>query len=147
MDELLRELSGLSLGQKITRVRRESAHDLAANLASLSLTGKRLLREREIVAMAQPLEALCGVYFLVKAGAVIYVGQSTDIGARIRDHRSGKAMDAVGWVQCQPEQLDVLEALYIHLLEPLLNEAPVMSLEKILQRLGVGRKPELGLVR
>jgi hypothetical protein len=68
---------------------------------------------------AEPYENLSGVYFLVRGGAVVYVGQSVSIHVRIRTHISdGKIFDRVAYIKCPPEKLDLLESLYIHHINP-----------------------------
>lgn len=87
---------------------------------SASLTGKRLLRAAEIVEQASRWEAISGIYFLVRDDAVVYVGQSLNLYVRIACH-AAKNFDRVAFILCSPDQLDVMESLYIHLLEPELN--------------------------
>jgi len=90
---------------------------------SLSLTDKRLLREKEIVdaaGTASEFAPICGVYFLVELDRVVYVGQSTNIAMRLTGH-SGKKYSKVVYIECARERLDALESLYIYLLQPPLN--------------------------
>ena len=63
----------------------------------------------------------CGVYFLRKAGSIVYVGQSVNVYSRVAQHERDKDFDTVTFVPCQPEQLDDLEGFYIRLLCPPLN--------------------------
>lgn len=92
---------------------------------SAQLTGKTLLREKEIIESALPWERAIGVYFLIKDGEVVYVGQSTNIYARITQHWSdvygGKEFDSYAYVLCDRGVLDRLESLYIHCLQPRFN--------------------------
>lgn len=89
---------------------------------STALTGKTFCTESDIVAASnQNYLFLCGVYFLVKDGRVIYIGQSNNIAGRIAQHVGQKDFDAYSFIQCDEDQLDILESLYIHFLNPPLN--------------------------
>lgn len=102
----------------LERTRDDLVRQQMANATAAALTGKRLLLEEEIVAAAQSWNRTCGVYFLVSAGRVVYVGQSVDVFARLSVHAKTKSFDAMAYVACAPELLDKLESLYIHTLQP-----------------------------
>jgi hypothetical protein len=75
--------------------------------------------EAEILAHAFPLPAEVGIYFLIRAGAVVYVGQTNGLLARLARHRQlGKKFDAFAFIPCEPTELDALERTYICLLLP-----------------------------
>lgn len=93
--------------------------DTASALAE-SMTGAALLSETQIVLASRPWNGNSGVYFLVKGTRVVYVGQALNLQARISQH-SDKDFDRFAYITCPPEQLDKLEALYIHTLRPPLN--------------------------
>lgn len=78
----------------------------------------------EIVAQAHPLVPICGVYFLVKDGRVVYVGQSVNIVARLGTHLKQKDFDSSCYIAAGPHELDFIESFYIHLLRPELNGPP-----------------------
>ena len=81
-----------------------------------------LMYESEIVSASGEVQFICGVYFLVHDGRVVYVGQSVNVIARIAQHiADGKKFSRMAYVPCNRENLDVLESLYIHLLRPPLN--------------------------
>lgn len=80
-----------------------------------------LLSEREIYHGSARLPPKTGVYFLMRGKRVVYVGQSTNMLARLAQHQQGKKFDRFACIPCSPEELDALEALYIHLLKPELN--------------------------
>jgi hypothetical protein len=86
-----------------------------------ALTGSTLLTESEIVSNCSRFAECCGVYFLIKAGRVVYVGQSVNVYGRIYQHLVGKDFDSFAYVPCETESLDILESLYIHVLRPPLN--------------------------
>lgn len=90
------------------------------NRTALTLTGKTLLREEEIVSAANTWELATGVYFLIDSGKVVYVGQSVNVYARIASHHD-KVFDSFAFIPCDKKILDSLESLYIHTLRPALN--------------------------
>jgi hypothetical protein len=61
-----------------------------------------------------------GVYFLVKAGEVVYVGQSINVYGRIGSHVD-KDFDEVFWFPVPAGELNSVEAAFIRLLKPPLN--------------------------
>jgi predicted GIY-YIG superfamily endonuclease len=73
----------------------------------------------EIVAAARPYERICGVYFLIRHGSVIYVGQSLDVMRRIAAHRI--QFDSYHVLPIAPALLDLYESHYIASLRPELN--------------------------
>jgi hypothetical protein len=65
-----------------------------------------------------------GIYFLLRGGEVVYVGQSsTSIDSRLRCHHKDKDFDEAWWIPCQLDDLDALEARYIRRFNPILNKA------------------------
>jgi predicted RNase H-like nuclease (RuvC/YqgF family) len=84
------------------------------------LTGKTIFQAREIIANSFPRTRVIGVYFLIKENDIVYVGQSTNVFARIVAHES-KDYDSFAYIPCEQEQLDNLETIYIHLFTPKLN--------------------------
>lgn len=91
-----------------------------SNNVALTLTSKALLREDEIVKAANTWALATGVYFLINTNKVVYVGQSTNVYARISSHWD-KVFDSFAFIPCEKEMLDKLESLYIHVLRPTLN--------------------------
>lgn len=63
-----------------------------------------------------------GIYFLLMEKEVVYVGQTTNLLARLHKHqRDGKIFDAVSFIQCGESHLDNLEAMYIDAFLPEYN--------------------------
>lgn len=85
------------------------------------LTGKTLMPESMIVESSFPYSDMSGIYFLIKDGEVVYIGQSVSIFARIAEHRKSKDFDSINWIPCKKEMLDKMESLYIHFIQPPLN--------------------------
>jgi len=104
------------LERKLARLQRQEIFSSKA----AELTKKYLLNEDEIVAASAPWGSQIGVYFLIKSGQVVYVGQSVNVHARIASH-TDKDFDAFAYVPCEQHMLDKLESLYIHCLRPPLN--------------------------
>lgn len=62
------------------------------------------------------------VYFLVDGQQVVYVGQTTNLAARVRDHlRDGKQYRRVLFVSVAREQMDSVELHWITKLDPKYN--------------------------
>jgi DNA-binding XRE family transcriptional regulator len=67
---------------------------------------------------------LVGIYFLMRAGEVFYLGQSIDIEQRIRQHRSDPRMrevDRVLWIDVATAELDMHEGALLRALRPVGN--------------------------
>ncbi len=95
-------------------------HDDSIISAISEITGDVLFRESQIVAKSMPWSRIVGVYFLIKHEKVVYVGQSNSLFTRISQH-DNKDFDHYAFIRCEKSQLDQLESLYIHLLQPELN--------------------------
>lgn len=79
--------------------------------------------EREIIEHSHQIaNNLCGVYFLIHQKKIVYVGQSVNVFARVNSHRDTKEFDEFSCVVVPPQFLDVMESIYIHMLEPPLNK-------------------------
>lgn len=80
------------------------------------------LSPTEIVRRSLPADHLSGVYFLLKADEVVYVGQSVNMYRRVEAHRlQGKDFDRVTYLPAREEVLRELEMVYIHLYRPAQN--------------------------
>lgn len=95
-----------------------------------SLIGCDLVDEAEIIGRSINAQAVCGVYFLIRNGRIVYVGQSVDIHSRVATHRVArqsirtppKEFDSFSYVECGAENIDIVESLYIHAINPELNK-------------------------
>lgn len=120
--ELEKELQYLKL--EVEDLKSKESHKIEMNLVSDTLTGKYMLDVSEIVAKSAPFKSKCGVYFLIQDDQVVYVGQSVSVDTRVRDHANNKyavnvkVFDRYAYIPCEKHQLDVLESLYIHALNP-----------------------------
>ncbi len=105
---------------KLENRKTRTAHILALDECSNRVTSRDMLLEEEIVVHSAGYDAACGVYFLVHEGAVIYVGQSVNVYARVYTHKQEghKSFDSFTFIPCEKEELDILESLYIHALCP-----------------------------
>jgi hypothetical protein len=82
-----------------------------------------LASEEAILNDGLPYRTLCGIYFLINEGEIVYVGQAADIHSRIAAHaRDGKTFTAYSFVECKPSELSDLEAEYIVAFAPRLNQ-------------------------
>jgi hypothetical protein len=99
--------------QQVKTARRIAARDKAA-LA--------IATEAQILSAARPWNEFgVGIYFLIRGGRVVYVGQSMNVLARVHTHRATKAFDAWHWIPCRRSELDAMERAYIDALVPELN--------------------------
>lgn len=80
-----------------------------------------LVSEIEVVRRSVPYVTATGVYFLIRDKRIVYVGKSTDVYNRLRQHTADKEFDRVAVLRCPPSILDALEAIYIQLFKPELN--------------------------
>lgn len=81
-----------------------------------------LLSEAEIIALSKPADPACsGVYFLVRDGKVIYVGQSRKLAIRLETHARWKVFDRLYWIPCEIDGLNALESAYIRAFWPIEN--------------------------
>lgn len=62
-----------------------------------------------------------GVYFLIRDGVIVYVGQSKAVYSRIEKHRLTKHFDRITVLECEEGDLLSLEANYIKKFKPILN--------------------------
>lgn len=67
------------------------------------------------------LDRCCGVYFLFLDRRCVYVGQSTNVFARMREHFFTKRFDAFAWMEVAQPKLSEVERHYIKAIQPPLN--------------------------
>jgi hypothetical protein len=63
-------------------------------------------------------DKIAAVYFLVKQGRVMYVGQTRNLYARTWQHELYKDFDEVLFIRCAPEELAVVERYWIDYFDP-----------------------------
>lgn len=81
-----------------------------------------LLPADQIAALVVPIApVMCGVYFLLRGGKVIYVGRSIRIWHRLAHHSVTIEFDAWHWIKCSPDEAPGLERKYIDALDPPAN--------------------------
>jgi hypothetical protein len=64
---------------------------------------------------------MSGVYFLCREGALLYVGQSTDVINRFGQHRRHFEFDTALFIPCAHDDLDRVESEFIRKLRPPMN--------------------------
>lgn len=114
-ESLLRDKIAL-LKSQINQLEQEAS----VRLSVAALTTKTMASAAMIVKAAEPWAGSCGVYFLVKDGEVVYVGQSKNCHGRIGQHPD-KDFDSYAFYPCSKDELDIFESAYIHYLQPRLN--------------------------
>jgi hypothetical protein len=82
-----------------------------------------LLSAAQICERAESISTSCGIYFLLSAGKIVYVGQSINCGRRILEHviDPSKTFDAYHVIACDRSALNEMEARYIAKFSPALN--------------------------
>jgi len=82
-----------------------------------------LLTDAEIVSRAVPLKREPGIYFLIAGDRIVYIGQSTDVFARIRQHQRARRFDGFAWFPCPAHELVETEKTLILKFRPPQNTA------------------------
>ena len=78
--------------------------------------------EEQIIRSSRPYPKLCGIYFLIRAGRIVYIGQAVNIFARIATHMARKDFDSWSHVKCSAHQLSEFERAYINKFMPEMNK-------------------------
>lgn len=114
LNELSTDRSGASRSIRLSMAERDFSVD------SDGLVELQFLREN-----ADLYARVCGIYFLLQDGEVVYVGQSINCHSRISDHSrlEHKEFDSVYIVRCDQEALTPLEDLYISKYSPRYNSS------------------------
>lgn len=120
------------------QVAERSNREIAGTILEGSTRIGALLSQEEIVDQSYPLDAYAGVYFLISAGQILYVGKSADVEFRLGQHRARRKIefDSIFIIRCPTKELARLEARYIRALKPPLNSAIP---------LGISRSQSMGL--
>jgi hypothetical protein len=82
--------------------------------------------------------AITGIYFLLRASEVVFVGQSADVLVRINHHwaEKEKAFDAYYVIECPVDELNLVQAHFICKFKPVYNTAlPSQEMFKSLNQL------------
>lgn len=91
----------------------------------MSLPSDRPLSDKELFNARQEWredEPVSGVYFLFRECRIAYIGKSTNVRSRVREHmRTSKKYDSWSFIAHPVEQLGHLEAFYIHTHNPVDN--------------------------
>lgn len=62
-----------------------------------------------------------GIYFLIKQGCIIYIGQTQDLKTRLQNH-ADKDFDAFRFISCEADKLNYYESRWITRFRPSLNK-------------------------
>lgn len=89
-----------------------------ATVTFSAMRGTPLESVDSIIAAAQPREKVCGVYFLIAGGSVVYVGQSTDVHYRVAYHAQFRAFESYHVIPCPESEACLLESRYILAINP-----------------------------
>lgn len=74
---------------------------------------------------------LCGIYFLIKNHKIVYIGQTTNLHARLASHeyKYNTKFDAVRFIPCEGSKLWRYEKRWILKFKPKYNNKAVCGLE------------------
>lgn len=80
----------------------------------------RALPVERLLANRLPAAPICGVYFLLRAGRIVYVGQSIDVMRRVSDHQKAPPceFDGVAFQNVAQPDLARVEAFFIWRFDP-----------------------------
>lgn len=82
----------------------------------------RLLSPNEVLSRSTASIFSTGIYFLILGDEIVYVGKSSNVGARIAEHSSrGRDFDRFHVILCLPDEADDLEQNYIKAIRPKQN--------------------------
>jgi hypothetical protein len=120
--QIERQATELKFGiDKLKKEHQNFERDVYFGKLSSKLNIEGLLREEDIVKNSTPWDGVCGVYFLILNGRVVYVGQSVNVYQRIGQHSTQKKFDSYAYIPCEKSMLDRLESIYIYFLMPEFN--------------------------
>lgn len=113
----------LTTFQTMPRGKRLLGADNVREFCRVNSTAAAVLRCAETLPALMQMETSplveCGVYLLFYRGALAYVGRSTQLRARLSEHRrSGRLFDTEQVIACAPEIAQWLEAELIRTLQP-----------------------------
>ena len=117
-----RLLNSVSLCEAVPRI--PEAMEAAALAAASSLPWTDEMRERfraELLTASHPRGIFTGIYVLFLAGRIVYVGQSTNVFARLAQHQERKTFDRFSFIVCTRTDLNNLETKLIREFRPPLN--------------------------
>jgi len=89
---------------------------------NINISAKEVLKGRMRMMVEIPGKAI-GIYFLIKDGIIVYVGQSKKVFSRIEAHREDpkKDFDAACYFECKENELDIFERVLIQAFWPKYN--------------------------
>jgi hypothetical protein len=99
---------------------RALTQEVAQGHAPTLLTTSQILAK---AIWARPIR--CGIYFLIRGGVIVYVGQTIDLHSRLVAHTKSKTFDSWAWKAYPPGRLNAMERAYIDALMPEENMDPM----------------------
>ena len=113
-DSLLQEI--IALENELYEMKKHKA----LSMISHKTTKEYLLSKNQLLENEIPWNTLVGIYFLIKDKEIVYIGQSTNVYRRLTAH-TDKHFSGYVVIPCETHELDILESLYIHCLQPKYN--------------------------
>lgn len=98
---------------------------IVANASRFYFTNKQIIEAAQPGFVDPDPDGFCrlwAVYFLIHKGEIVYIGQTSCMAQRMKQHReSGKAFDGVTWFEAPQLFIDDIEAYYIWRCNPIYN--------------------------
>lgn len=124
LDEARAEISRLHI--RVSRLQRRLTSERRFNRKVEGIPDCLKEFEGQLVEFQVPSHGWPCVYFLIREGAVVYIGQTSAIHQRMSAHvNDGKIFDRVLAVRVQPDRLDIAESTLIERFAPVLNVAGI----------------------
>jgi len=84
----------------------------------------RVLSKDEILKRSNPFKRICGIYFLISANKIVYIGQSVDIYSRVAGHKKEgkKRFSRMAYIEASVEKIGGLEMAYKSEYKPKYNK-------------------------
>ena len=119
VDSALLKLRAIDGGKSVSEQIEEEMWESYVEATTSKLLGVGEIIENALKAPTRK----SGIYFLIKDGHVVYVGQSQNIAARLGGHGLRfRDFDSYYFTHCDPEELNKMESAYIKKLSPKWNK-------------------------
>jgi len=89
---------------------------------------------RNSIPIESVLQKCSYVYFLFKNKQLVYIGETTSLGARLGAHKKDKDFDEIAYIEVLEEDRMLIESVNINYHRPLYNKSGIFSEEQWLRR-------------
>lgn len=113
----------------------ESLAEKALQLLNEGVTHEKILAELECLPVVQRtvLPEVSAVYLVHESDRLLYIGRAKNLRQRIATHHRLKQFEgtSISWIPCDENDLAGLEEQLIEILDPALNNSPVIGGKKL----------------